>query len=497
MRSSYLFALIIVVLIPTSVRGECTPLFSTAATYSTASNPRDVAIGDLNGDGRPDLVAVATVGGEDIFVLLNNGGGTFQPAVNYIAGAGPISVVISELNGDGWPDLAAANRFGADVSILLGNGDGTFQPANNYSAGSDPTWVAIGDMNGDGRLDLVVTNLTANQISVLLGNGNGTFQLPVPYAVGTFPISVAMGDLNGDPWPDLAVANLSTNNVSVLLNNGNGTFTPAPNSPVSVGTSPLSVAMGDLDGDGQRDLVVANSGSNNVSVLLGLAGGKFQAAVNYTGVNAPYDVAIGDINGDSRVDLAVANYSNGNPSNVSVFRGNGCGTFQPRVNFDAGNGPASVAISDLNGDGRTDMAVANSTSPNVSVLWNTSSSIGFTQQPASQFVTVGQSAAFSVIVTGTGPLSYQWCRNGTALTNGVLFSGVTTSTLTVTSATAAEVGAYDVRITGGCNGTIGATSNPAVLNVRPCHGDFNGDNLFDSLDIQPIVDALLAGEMCP
>lgn len=481
----------------TPAHGQCLPSFGAAVPYGTASNTKDVAIGDLNGDGWPDLVAVAVVGGENVFVLLNDGGGTFQAAVNYIAGAGPISVVIGDLNGDGWPDLAAPNRFGDDVSILLGNGDGTFQPANNYPAGSGPTWVAIGDVNGDSRLDLVVMNLLANQISVLLGNGNGTFQAPVSYAVGTLPISVAIGDLNGDGSLDLTVANLNSNNVSVLLNNGNGLFTPAPSSPVSVGTNPVSVAMGDLDGDGKRDLAVANSGSNNTSVLLGLGDGTFQVIVNYTGLNDPQDVSIGDLNGDGRADLAVANFNSGNPSNVSVFRGNGCGTFQPRVNFGSGNGTAAVAIGDLNGDGRIDMAVANSVSPNVLVLQNTSSSIGFTQQPGNQLVTVGQNAAFSVTITGTGPFSYQWRRNGMALANASPFSGVTTSTLTLASATTSEVGAYDVRITGGCNGTIGAVSNPAALNVRPCQGDFNDDNQFDSLDIQMIVDALLAGETCP
>src|SRR5207247_143990 len=154
--------------------------------------------------------------------------------------------------------------------VLLGNGDGTFQPALSFAAGSNAVSVAVGDVNGDGRPDLVVADLGLNTgystVLVLLGNGDGTFQPARDFDVGTHPISVAVGDVNGDGRPDLAVANAGSNNVSVLLGYGDGTFQPALS--FAAGTYPVSVAVGDVNGDGRPDLATANYNSNDVSVLI-------------------------------------------------------------------------------------------------------------------------------------------------------------------------------------------------------------------------------------
>ena len=224
-----------------------------------------MVVGDVNGDGRPDL-AVANFTSNNVSVLLGNGDGTFQPARSYGAGTNPNSVAVGDVNGDGRPDLAVANASGNTVSVLLGNGDGTFQPARSYGAGTNPQSVAVGDFNGDGRPDLAVANYYSNDVLVLLGNGDGTFQPVMSFDAGTNPISVAVGDINGDGRPDLAVANANSNNVSVLLGNGDGTFQPART--FGVGNNPFSVAVGDVNGDGRPDLAVANANSNNVSVLI-------------------------------------------------------------------------------------------------------------------------------------------------------------------------------------------------------------------------------------
>jgi hypothetical protein len=243
-----------------------------------------------------------------------------------------------------------------------------------YGAGSvpwGPNSVAVGDFNGDGKLDLAVADSAENGgesgVSVLLGNGDGTFQSPAIYHAGGVPYGVAVGDFNGDGKLDLVVAD-SAGSVIVLLGNGDGTF----QSPViyAAGCSPYSVAVGDFNGDGKLDLAVADSdfsypcGHPGAAVLLGNGDGTFQPAVNYGAGSWPFSLVVGDFNGDGKLDLVVAN--NGS-NNVSVLLGNGNGTFQAAMNYAAGQGPFGLATADLNGDGKLDLAVADSAA-GVSVL---------------------------------------------------------------------------------------------------------------------------------
>jgi hypothetical protein len=177
---------------------------------------------------------------------------------------------------------------------------------------------------------------------------------------------VAVGDFDGDGKSDLAVANQSSNNVSILVGNGNGTFAPAVS--YGAGSGPQSVAVGDFNGDGKSDLAVANFVSNNVSILLGKSGngnGTFAAAVNYGAGSIPLSVAVGDFNRDGKSDLAVANLLSGD---VSILLGNGDGTFAAAVNYTVGNRPTSIAVGDFNGDGKSDLAVVNNVSDDVSIL---------------------------------------------------------------------------------------------------------------------------------
>src|SRR5439155_13909145 len=202
--------------------------------YAVGTDPRSVAVGDFNGDGKPDL-AVANTGSSTISVLLGNGDGTFQAAQTFAAGASPWSVTAGDFNDDGKQDLAAANFGSADVSVLLGNGDGTFQAAVSYPSGTGslshnhPESVRAGDFNADGKPDLTVANNDAS-VSVLLGNGDGTFQAARTFWAHIHPASVAVGDFNRDGNQDLAVANFDSGDVSVLLGNGDGTL-QAPSAP--------------------------------------------------------------------------------------------------------------------------------------------------------------------------------------------------------------------------------------------------------------------------
>jgi FG-GAP-like repeat/RTX calcium-binding nonapeptide repeat (4 copies) len=379
--------------------------------HAVGSLPQSVAIDDLNADGNPDL-AVADGGSSDVSVLLGNGSGGFSAAAGspFAVGAFPDSVAIGDVNGDGKPDLAIANGSSDEVSVLLGNGVGGFSAAagSPFAVGAAPTSVAIGDPDGDGRPDLVIANSGSSDITLLLGNGSGGFSAAAgsPFAAGTDPFSVAIGDLNSDGRPDLAAANVNSNDVSVLLGNGSGGFSAAAGSPFAVGTAPISVAIGDLNGDGRPDLATANYSSNNVSVLLGNGSGGFSAAAGSpfaVGTN-PISVAIGDLSGDGKPDLATANSAS---ANVSFLLGNGSGGFSAAASspFAVGATPVSVAIGDLNGDERPDVASANAGSNNVTALLNTSqptaslsaASIGF----GSQLVNT-QSPNKAVSVTNAG-----------------------------------------------------------------------------------------------
>jgi hypothetical protein len=376
-----------------------TPVFLPPVIYSTgADNPFSMAVADLNGDGKPDLVIGNQCTGPDycgvpgvLGVLLGNGDGTFQSAVTYGSGGSVLNAIaVADVNGDGKPDLVAANAGQNSVGVLLGNGDGTFAPAVTYSSGAySPEAVTLADVNGDGKPDLLVTHLCASpcdnisppqgSVSVLLGKGDGTFRKAVSYATGGyFSFSIAVADLNGDGRADLVVTSWCASNVNVancgdpglvgvLLGNGDGTF-----QPVGVigagGTGTRAAAVADVNGDGKADLLVANCGpfgcgdsnpGGDVAVLLGNGDGTFQSPITF-GSGTYFAISAADVDADGKVDIVVSNWTcaNNEVGCVGVMLGNGDGTFQDAAPYDPESvnaGPNAVAVADLNGDGRLDL----------------------------------------------------------------------------------------------------------------------------------------------
>jgi len=334
----------------------------------------------LNGDGKPDLAtANANYSGVGTAsVLLNRGDGSFRAKIDYRTGRGPNSVASGDLNGDGKPDLATANLDADRVSVLLNRGDGSFQARLDYRTGHAPYSVAIGDLNGDGKPDLATANNGSypGTVSVFLNRGDGSFQAMVDYATGLGPESVAIGQLNGDGKPDLATANYQGDSVSVLLNSGDGSFQAKRDYGAA---RSHSVAIGDLNGDGKPDLATANSNgdkespTSTVAVLLNRGNGSFRASRNYATGPVSESVAIGDLSGDRKPDLATANFGGVGDQYVSVLVNRGDGTFQAELDYGIGYRATSVAISDLNGDRKLDLAATGSLprfGSNVSVLLN-------------------------------------------------------------------------------------------------------------------------------
>ncbi len=273
------------VLLNTTAPGATTPSFATQQTFATAGLPNSVTAADLNGDGKPDLI-VANFGSNTVSVLLNTtapGATTpsFAAQTTFATPSGPRFVTAADLNGDGKPDLIIANRSADTVSVLLnttvpGATTPSFAAQTAFATGSYPESVTAADLNGDGKPDLIVANGDSNTVSVLLnttapGATTPSFAAQTAFATGSEPRSVTVADLNGDGQPDLIVANKYSNTVSVLLNTtalAQASPAFATNQDFTTGSDPESVTAADLNGDGKPDLIVANYGSNTVSVLL-------------------------------------------------------------------------------------------------------------------------------------------------------------------------------------------------------------------------------------
>jgi len=359
-----LFAAVLVLVFAGRVLAQNSVSFDPKTDYPTGNNPYALAVGDLNGDGKPDIVTANYVA-NTVSVFLGDGSGGFGVKNDFATGTKPVSVAIGDMNADGKPDLVVCDWAAGTVSVLLGNGAGGFGSKADFSAGSLPTSGRLVDLNGDGKLDLVLVCANSNTLSVMLGNGLGSLNAPTTFPTLSGPYSMALGDLNGDGKTDAVVGYFSGTHVSAFLGNGSGGF--GARADFTSGASPYTVALGDLNGDGRLDLASANDGAGTISILLGNGNGSFSAPTDYGAGSGPFGIALADVNRDGFVDAIVSNQSS---NSISVLRGLGTGTLLSKVDFTTGAQPIRFEVADVNADGGLDLVVADYSASAVSVLLN-------------------------------------------------------------------------------------------------------------------------------
>jgi hypothetical protein len=414
----------------------------------------DVATGDLNGDGKPDVVVgnyCNAVGNYcnaalGVTVFLNNGDGTFKPGVNYGSGGGLQYVRLADMNGDGKLDIVASDYNNHRISVFYGYGDGTFQaPVTYYDFDSQrPEALAIADFNGDGKPDVAV--VIGGQILVLLNDGMGGGRLADTHLLTGYGTSVNVSDINGDGKPDLLIAQ-DDGNVAVLLGQGDGTFQEAPGGPVAFGNSVRDIAVGDFNGDGKLDLAVtirdccdANYHTKAIAVALGNGDGSFQTPVQYqpstlhpfvyngdTQENSPGPNGIRavDLDQDGKLDLV---WANGNYGTLAIAYGKGDGTFYDPIETPTGGNPAMIAVADFNGDGAMDIVTANSDMVGVTILLNAGSNkvtVASSPNPSLQAQLITFTASVNPIVRGvsTVPTGSVTFMDGSTALGSVALNG--------------------------------------------------------------------------
>jgi hypothetical protein len=362
--------------------------FAAAIGSPVAVGPmaQKVLVADVNGDRSPDIVL--TCGGTTdrkpdpkkgfVAVLVGDGRGSFklsQPLISL--GADGLKAAVGDLNGDQRPDIVVIAHDSDLVSILLQDERGQFDASRKRvvqtgSRGKPHTHdVALADVNADGKLDILTTNEDDCTISVLLGNGAGGFNRAEgsPFAAGQHPYEgLSVGDVNGDNKLDVVVPDIHGKAVSVLLGDGTGSFVTAPGSPCAVGDRPGFVTLGDLNGDGKLDIVATHDDDPIVFVLLGDGRGGFRptAGSPIKLTENVWGAVVVDLNGDGKNDLVLG----ATKEHVLILLGDGAGAFEKepiRVPV-GGKAPGNIAVADMNRDGKLDLVTSNYESGDVSVL---------------------------------------------------------------------------------------------------------------------------------
>lgn len=353
---SFLFVLLVSVALP--AQKVC---FNEVDTF-TGPNPTSAVVFDSNHDGKLDIALQRGFGANNVNSLLGNGDGTFTKIRSYHGPGQPNRVAAGDFNGDGKQDLAIAflaPTYTGTVGILLGNGDGTFGNAHEVNTAQPVNAIVVGDFNGDGKLDVAITTgqyATAGaDIELLLGNGDGTLQAPtVITSLPWYTTALSVTDLNADGKLDLVSngANITNGQLTVLLGNGNGTFqTPQSYTNASL-TVAQTIAIADLNGDGNLDVAVP--GGQAIDIFFGTGNGTLTGPTSVPTPTRPLSIVALDIFGNGLQDL-VGTDGSGSPS-ISIAINNGNGTFTSQA-YEVLSTNYYVYTGDFNNDGKPDLLV--------------------------------------------------------------------------------------------------------------------------------------------
>lgn len=388
-----------------------------------------------------------------------------------------VSLQAADLDGDGRVDLVADSSSTGIVTTVSGMGDGRMWPPHTRATSGSPRDVALGDLDNDGILDAVTVAANSHDASIFLGDGGGFGPLApaelVPSADSATLSAVVVADINGDGNADILATDRTSNRVFVAAGDGAGGIGPATTPSTQVGpggTTPVDLALADITGDGIADIVTANEGSDDVSVIPALAGGGFGGAAVYAtriGANgdAPTALAIADVDGDDHVDVVTADR---NSDDVVVLKGTAGGALAAPIKFSTldgtrGDGPADVAVADVTGDGLPDIVTANA-SHDISILAKSGAGVAF---DAPIVLATGDDS-----ITGRGPADVKIADVTGDSIPDILVTSTTSADLSVFVGTG-DGGFAAAKVIDVDSGGVGKSPVEAVL------ADVNGDATTD------------------
>ncbi len=452
--------------------------FGPMVEFVVGGGQETVTVGDLDGDGRLDLVC-PNYGGGLVAIFQNVGqsgtmsSASFGPRIDLPAGGLPMGLAVGDVDGDGKLDIVVATRGGV-VSVFRNLGGAGALASSSFAARVDfPVFdgelrtVSLGDLDGDGRLDVVVGSANARVIVLRNVGANGVVNFATPFVMGTGGqvVSLVVGDIDGDGKLDILACNFDGYTTSIFRNNS----TPGSLSSSSFDTRfdlpagylPFGIALADIDGDGKPELFAINYAGGDLYVFpnVGAPGASsaaiFGRPVIFPAAGGCFTVAVGDVNGDKKPDVVVANSSQ-NTASVFLNRSTGPGissaTLAPRLDYPAGAGPRAALLADMDGDKRLDILIARQGTDRMTVLRNNLLFVldppVIDLPPASQTLRVGATVTLTVQVSGDGPFNYQWRLNGASL------PGANGASLDLPNAVKAQSGKYSVSVSNGGGTTV-------------------------------------------